>query len=97
MNQAIFDQIKDTPLYQELHEIYTNESPSLFVKAVLAKMEEVVLCASFIMELEEELGINSIPVFRSLPSTYQFYQITEDSDEEIFDLILNKCKKQKKS
>ena len=97
MNDNIFNQVKESPLYQELHEIYTNESESLFIKAVLAKMEEIILCASFVMELEEEVGVNSIPVFRNLAVTYQFKQITEDSDEEIFESILNKCKKIKKN
>lgn len=94
IHDQIIQQIKETELYNNLHELYI-ESPINFIKEVHTQMNDIILAAAFIIESEHETGIEALKVFRSLPVTFEFYTqvIGEDTNTAYAD-ILKKLKRE---
>lgn len=97
MHDQAIQQIKQTELYNNLHELYV-ESPVNFIKEVHTKMNEIILAASFIIEAEHETGLDALKVFRSLPVTFEFYtQVIGDEADTAYVDILKKLKRENDS
>ena len=88
MHDQVIQQIKQTELYNNLHELYI-DSPVNFIKEVHTKMNEIILAAAFIIEFEHETGKEALKVFRSLPVTFEFYTqvIGEDVETAYVDIL----------